>query len=178
VRLIVIMVVLIQGEGGARQPRFTQHTRQQREPPHTDPASPYNRKCAFDAGDYGLGFAANSLARGCDCVGEAHFWDGVVNDSAGAPVVIKNAVCLHEEDAGLLWKHLDYRTGYAEVRRARRLVVSMIMTAVNYEYCFCAFAAGGGGGTERGMFKRRGFGPKLLFWLRNAAFCLLFCPRN
>lgn len=28
------------------------------------------------------------------------------------------------------------RTGYAEVRRGRRLVVSFIMTAVNYEYCF------------------------------------------
>jgi primary-amine oxidase len=29
--------------------------------------------------------------------------------AAGEPVVIKNAVCLHEEDHGLLWKHLDYR---------------------------------------------------------------------
>jgi Cu2+-containing amine oxidase len=29
--------------------------------------------------------------------------------AAGDPVVIKNAVCLHEEDHGLLWKHLDYR---------------------------------------------------------------------
>jgi Copper amine oxidase, enzyme domain len=33
-------------------------------------------------------------------------------------------------------QHLDYRTGYAEVRRGRRLVLSFIMTAVNYEYCF------------------------------------------
>eukprot|EP00879_Flechtneria_rotunda_P031038 GHRR01033863.1.p1 GENE.GHRR01033863.1~~GHRR01033863.1.p1 ORF type:complete len:139 (-),score=9.88 GHRR01033863.1:30-446(-) len=31
---------------------------------------------------------------------------------------------------------LLHRTGYAEVRRGRRLVVSFIMTAVNYEYCF------------------------------------------
>jgi Cu2+-containing amine oxidase len=60
-------------------------------------------------GDYGLGFGANSLALGCDCLGEVHYFDGVVNDAAGQPVVIKNAVCLHEEDAGLLWKHLDYR---------------------------------------------------------------------
>jgi Cu2+-containing amine oxidase len=27
----------------------------------------------------------------------------------GEAVVIENAVCLHEEDHGLLWKHLDYR---------------------------------------------------------------------
>jgi hypothetical protein len=31
----------------------------------------------------------------------------------------------------------QYRTGYSEDRRARRLVISFIMTAVNYEYCFC-----------------------------------------
>lgn len=24
-------------------------------------------------------------------------------------MVIKNAVCMHEEDAGLLWKHVEYR---------------------------------------------------------------------
>lgn len=24
---------------------------------------------------------------------------------------IPKAVCLHEEDAGVLWKHMDYRTG-------------------------------------------------------------------
>lgn len=71
--------------------------------------SPYNRKSALDAGDYGLGFAANSLELGCDCLGEVTYFDGVVNDAAGEPVVIKNAVCLHEEDHGLLWKHLDYR---------------------------------------------------------------------
>lgn len=26
---------------------------------------------------------------------------------------IPKAVCLHEEDAGVLWKHMDYRTGKA-----------------------------------------------------------------
>ncbi len=71
--------------------------------------TPYNRKCAFDAGDYGLGFAANSLQLGCDCLGDVTYFDGVVNNAAGEPVVIKNAVCLHEEDHGLLWKHVDYR---------------------------------------------------------------------
>lgn len=74
--------------------------------------SPYNRKSALDAGDYGLGFAANSLELGCDCLGEVTYFDGVVNNAAGEPVVVKNAVCLHEEDHGLLWKHLDYRWDY------------------------------------------------------------------
>ena len=104
--------------------------------PYGDPRPPYMRKCALDAGDYGLGFAANSLTLGCDCLGHIHYFDGVVNDSAGEPVVIKNAVCMHEEDVGLLWKHLDYRSGQAQSRRARRLVLSFIMTAINYEYAF------------------------------------------
>lgn len=35
----------------------------------TDPNPPYQRKCAFDVGDYGLGYCANSLELGCDCLG-------------------------------------------------------------------------------------------------------------
>jgi primary-amine oxidase len=49
-------------------------------------------------------------------------------------MVIPNAICLHEEDAGLLWKHTDTRLGHVEVRRNRRLVVSMLSTFANYEY--------------------------------------------
>ncbi len=55
---------------------------------------------------------------------------------AGEPWAIKKAVCLHEEDAGILWKHMEYRNGHAEVRRSRRLVLSFVATVVNYEYCF------------------------------------------
>ena len=49
---------------------------------------------------------------------------------------MKNAICLHEEDAGILWKHTDWRLGTTEVRRSRRLVVSFIATVGNYEYGF------------------------------------------
>ena len=42
----------------------------------------------------------------------------------------------HEEDAGLLWKHVDWRTGSTSSRRARRLSVSFICTIANYEYGF------------------------------------------
>ena len=57
-------------------------------------------------------------------------------DCAGNVFSIPKAVCLHEEDAGMLWKHMDYRTGHAEVRRSRRLVLSFVSTVVNYEYAF------------------------------------------
>jgi len=61
------------------------------------------------------------------------YLDAVVHDSAGVPREIPNAICIHEEDSGVLWKHVDERTG-AEVRRQRRLVVSCHVTVANYEY--------------------------------------------
>ncbi len=51
---------------------------------------------------------------------------------AGEPWTVKKAVCLHEEDAGIMWKHTEYRTGHAEVRRARRLVLSFVATVVRH----------------------------------------------
>ena len=47
--------------------------------------------------------------------------------------MIKNAICLHEEDNAVLWKHVDLVTG-AEVRRQRRMVVWCSFTVANYEY--------------------------------------------
>lgn len=102
--------------------------------PYGAPDFPYTRKCAFDLGDYGYGFSTNSLELGCDCLGVIKYFDAVVNDATGAPVTIKNAICMHEEDAGLLWKHYDFRSCEAEVRRSRRLVLSTIATFMNYEY--------------------------------------------
>jgi primary-amine oxidase len=36
----------------------------------------------------------------------------------------------------MLWKHTDWRTSQSEVRRARRLAVSMVATVGNYDYGF------------------------------------------
>ncbi len=104
--------------------------------PYGEPNSPHFRKNAFDAGEYGIGNLANSLTLGCDCLGEIHYFDAVTNDTRGGVMEIPNAICMHEEDFGILWKHVDWRTGETEVRRSRRLVVSFISTVGNYEYGF------------------------------------------
>ncbi len=104
--------------------------------PYGDPGEQYYRKNAFDIGEYGIGTLANSLALGCDCLGPTHYFDADVLDSRGKVVTLKNVVCLHEEDHGLLWKHTDWRTNQSEVRRSRRLSVSFIATVGNYEYAF------------------------------------------
>ena len=57
-----------------------------------------------------------------------------MNDQDGGAVVIPNAICMHEEDTGIAWKHTDFRTEAVEVRRRRRLVISSIVTVGNYEY--------------------------------------------
>ena len=101
--------------------------------PYRDPSADHYRRTAFDIGEWGLGFMTTSLELGCDCLGEISYLDAVVHDSAGEPRTIRNAICVHEEDSGVLWKHVDERTG-AEVRRQRRLVISFSVTVANYEY--------------------------------------------
>ena len=104
--------------------------------PYGEPGKDHYRKNAFDAGEYGIGSLTNSLTLGCDCLGEIYYFDAHLNDGTGGAVTIPNAVCMHEEDYGILWKHTDWRTGNVEVRRSRRLVISSIATVGNYEYGF------------------------------------------
>ena len=105
--------------------------------PYGDPGPTQRRKNAFDVGEYGMGMCANSLELGCDCLGLIRYFDAHLCDSHGDPITIKNAVCMHEEDYGILWKHTDRRLPNApEVRRSRRLVVSSFSTVENYEYGF------------------------------------------
>ena len=104
--------------------------------PYGDPGPMHGWKNAFDVGEWGLGRMANSLTLGCDCLGEITYLDATFSSEHGKTYVVENAICIHEEDYGILWKHLDMNTGHAEVRRSRRLVVSFIATVGNYEYGF------------------------------------------
>ena len=101
--------------------------------PYRDPTNDHYRRTAYDIGEWGLGFMTTSLELGCDCLGEIRYLDAVLHDSAGQPYTIRNAICVHEEDNAVLWKHVDPEAG-AEVRRMRRLVISCHATVANYEY--------------------------------------------
>jgi primary-amine oxidase len=104
--------------------------------PYGDPGPGHGWKNAFDVGEWGLGRLANSLALGCDCLGEIRYLDAVLAGEQGEATTIANAICLHEEDVGIGWKHQDLFTGRTEVRRRRRLVVQSVATVGNYEYAF------------------------------------------
>ncbi|KAF2489600.1 hypothetical protein BU16DRAFT_553037 [Lophium mytilinum] len=104
--------------------------------PYGDPRSPFHRKQAFDIGDCGAGSVANNLALGCDCLGSIYYFSGHLNDESGTPIPAPNVICMHEQDAGIGWKHTNHRTGNAAITRARVLVLQSIITVGNYEYIF------------------------------------------
>lgn len=102
--------------------------------PYGNPEHPHQRKHAFDLGEYGGGYMTNSLALGCDCKGSIHYLDAHFPTRAGGVRTIKNAICIHEEDDGILFKHSDFRDDSVIVTRARKLIIQQIFTAANYEY--------------------------------------------
>ncbi|MDQ1540298.1 MAG: primary-amine oxidase, partial [Actinomycetota bacterium] len=104
--------------------------------PYGDPAPTRYWQNYFDSGEYLVGKFANSLELGCDCLGEIRYLDATIADDNGRPKVIKNAICIHEEDFGILWKHTDMFNGSAQTRRQRRLVISFFTTVGNYDYGF------------------------------------------
>ncbi len=92
-------------------------------------------KAVHDGTEYGFGTMTNSLTLGCDCLGEIHYLDAHKLAFDGSVETIENAICIHEEDYGVQWKHNDStQMGYNEVRRSRRLVVSSFATIGNYDY--------------------------------------------
>ncbi|KAK6612681.1 copper amine oxidase [Botrytis cinerea] len=104
--------------------------------PYADARSPFFRKQAFDFGDGGAGNCANNLELGCDCLGVIKYFDGTKTESNGTVSTSPNVICLHEQDAGIGWKHTNWRTNRAVVTRHRELVVQFIITLANYEYIF------------------------------------------
>ncbi len=102
--------------------------------PYGVPEGGHFRKNVFDIGEYGLGKLTNSLTLGCDCLGHIAYLDVDLNTMGAEIFHIDKAICIHEEDAGIAWKHWDFRTERTEVRRGRKLVISSIATVGNYEY--------------------------------------------
>jgi primary-amine oxidase len=104
--------------------------------PYADPSPVRFWQNYFDCGEYMFARYADSLQLGCDCLGDIHYENAVIADDFGHPKTITKAICMHEEDYGVLWKHSDLFTGSREVRRQRRLVISFFTPIGNYDYGF------------------------------------------
>lgn len=123
-------------DGGVRRPVLYRASIAEMVVPYGDPSPHRWFQNFFDCGEYLLGGFANSLELGCDCVGDITYLDALLADNAGQVRTIPQAICIHEEDAGILWKHTDNWNGTVESRRNRRLVVSFFVTVGNYDYGF------------------------------------------
>ena len=91
--------------------------------PYGDPHPSHARQNAFDVGEYGMGWLANALELGCDCLGHIRYFDAHMTDNEGNLLTLPNVVCMHEEDWSILAKHSDLWSGVNYTRRNRRLVV-------------------------------------------------------
>ena len=104
--------------------------------PYGDSDPLHSWKHVLDASEYNMGMLVNSLKLGCDCLGEIHYFDIHQVTWDGKLKTVENAICMHEEDYGIQWKHYDAASQTSEVRRSRRLVISSIFTIGNYDYGF------------------------------------------
>lgn len=131
----IALSTITYNDDGVLRPLFYRLSLAEMVVPYSAPEHPHPRKFAFDVGEYGMGTQANELSLGCDCLGQIHYLSGTYTAHDGSAVIINNVICIHEEDAGLLWKHTDYRVGGRSYSvRSRRLVISMVCTVANYEY--------------------------------------------
>jgi primary-amine oxidase len=104
--------------------------------PYGDPSPVRSWQNYFDTGEYLVGQYANSLELGCDCLGDITYLSPVISDAFGNPREIRNGICMHEEDWGILAKHSDLWSGINYTRRNRRMVISFFTTIGNYDYGF------------------------------------------
>jgi primary-amine oxidase len=123
-------------DGGVRRSVLHRASMSEMVVPYAGTDVVHSWRAPMDVGEVGLGVNANSLTLGCDCLGEIRYLDAVMARGDGSAFTIENAICVHEEDAGILWKHTDPWTGRVDVRRSRRLVVSSISSIGNYDYGF------------------------------------------
>lgn len=123
-------------DGGRIRPIMRRASLAEMVVPYGHPGEGHARRNAFDTGEYGVGQYLDPLSLGCDCLGHIRYFDAVTHDWHGAPQVIKNAICMHEEDFGLLWKFTGGPAVEPYRARSRRLVLSSIATIGNYVYGF------------------------------------------
>ncbi len=104
--------------------------------PYSDPRPFQGWRNAFDIGEYGIGIMANSLELGCDCLGEIRYFDVELADEPREAVHHPERHLSARGRSRHRVETLRRRPEPGGGPRSRRLVVSFIITAGNYEYAF------------------------------------------
>ncbi|MBV8118314.1 MAG: tyramine oxidase [Alphaproteobacteria bacterium] len=103
--------------------------------PYMDPDPGWSFRTYMDEGELGLGLLSSPLAPGIDCPADAAFFEAVLPDGRGRPVLGKSVICLfeHTTDAPL-WRHYEAVNGVYRGRPAAELVMRTIPSIGNYDY--------------------------------------------
>lgn len=104
--------------------------------PYADPTAGWSFRDAFDVGQFGLGTSTSALEPLTDAPANARFFDAIIANQLGVPIVRKRSAALFERDGGILWRHFDSPSKRLLSVRGKDLVLSFITTVSNYDYCF------------------------------------------
>lgn len=109
--------------------------------PYMDPGEGWYWRTYMDSGEYGFGLFLTPLTPGVDCPSYATFLPAVINDDAGQPLEIPDAICVFERNIGdPAWRHFEIFAQSeetfvpAEGRPETELVVRSASEVGNYDY--------------------------------------------
>ena len=109
--------------------------------PYMDPSEGWYWRTYMDSGEYGFGLFLTPLRKNIDCPDYATFLPAVINDDAGNPMEIPDAICIFERDIGdPAWRHFEvFEQGPdkfvpAEGRPETELVIRSASEVGNYDY--------------------------------------------
>jgi primary-amine oxidase len=116
-------------DGGVDRPVLYRAAPSEMVVPYGDPG--WRIWMPLDIGYVGLGnYSKTSLVPGRDVPEAATFFESVMHDEEGNPIVVPRAAAVYERDREVRWRHGDVS------RRARELVLAFYTTVDNYDYGF------------------------------------------
>ena len=99
-------------QNGKRRPILYRASIAEMVVPYGTPERSHYRKNVFDSGETRVSAAWQIRSRWAATASAPSTISMPLSpDLFGAPRTIENCICLHEEDAGLSWKHFDVRSG-------------------------------------------------------------------
>ncbi|CAL8074395.1 unnamed protein product [Orchesella dallaii] len=121
-------------DSGVKRPLFYRMSLASLFVPYGDPRPPFQRKFPFDEDQFTLGYNAINQEKAGVCVGgKVAYLDAYLNSESGYPYRKPACICIYEEDAGILWSHLDV-DGKVLHTRSQRLTISSFYNLGNYDY--------------------------------------------
>jgi primary-amine oxidase len=103
--------------------------------PYMDPDNGWSFRTYMDVGEFGLGPMSSPLTRGIDCPADAAFFDAILPNERGWPVLGRSVTCLFERNTGApLWRHFETANGSYQGRPAVELVLRTVPSIGNYDY--------------------------------------------